>query len=54
MTIASGSENQVNTSTSGDQTAPQAIALAGGGYAVVWKTPTGWSFRAYDADGSIL
>ena len=47
-----GAETQVNTATTGDQTTPQAIALADGTYVVVWKTPTGWSLQQFDANGS--
>ena len=52
MTIAAGSESQVNSTTTGNQTTPTVIALADGGYAVVWDTPSGWSFQAYEADGT--
>lgn len=52
MTIASGSESQVNSTTTGNQTAPTVIALADGGYVVVWDTPAGWSLQAFDGDGA--
>ena len=55
MAIAtSGSETQVNSAAAGDQSAPQAIALADGTYVVVWDTPTGWSLQRFAADGSAM
>ena len=52
MTIASGSESQVNSTTTGDQTAPQVMATPDGGYVVVWQTPSAWALQRFAADGS--
>jgi VCBS repeat-containing protein len=51
MITASG-ESQINTDSIGDQTAPIAIFLASGGYAVVWATPSGWSLQRFTTDGT--
>jgi VCBS repeat-containing protein len=53
MTIASGTESQVNTTTTGDQKEPHVIARADGGFTVVWKSSPGWmAVQAYDASGT--
>jgi hypothetical protein len=51
-----GGETQVSTTTAADQANPEIVALADGGYVVVWQTggPTDWGIRLqqYDAAGS--
>ena len=43
-------ETKVNSAAAGDQTSPEVIALATGGYVIVWGTPSGWSLQVYGED----
>ena len=60
LNLASGSEFQVNTTTTDNQTAPSVTALDGGGYVVTWvsKDQDGDSYgvfgQRYDAAGSTV
>ncbi|SEN90388.1 calcium-binding protein [Palleronia pelagia] len=47
-----GAEIRVNTTTSGDQTAPQVASLAGGGFVTVWNGPEGVYGQRFDAAGA--